>query len=385
VREKKSIDQGQEAGEPFQDSTQDIDMHISTQQNDKPLTGAPSFSRQNGLSDFVVRNEYNNTLPESDDRNFNFNHYCLTIQPREEVEKVAPDQASDHTPEDMLSNCEKHYIESVKERALDPVSYQDSSHLQERAEKRAMRKLQEFEKQSKLQAINQAMRTSKTKEQAINESVESLQARLQEEIMWDILHDQNQLNAFLQDFTPSQQEIARKMWLEEQNKVDEKYHKSCNSIVAVNKGTANSQPQANSRIPRHIGEDEEDDEDGEDDEEDQPLHEDTPYLAATYAKRLSKLLGRKRRDEFTTNMLHDQDRMNIYVQDSPLEHRQMAQQIWYSEQIKADDRLRKLLDQIGVLGLEGEGNYDYNDEKQRKRQGYKHLIFDITSNANIYY
>ncbi|KAI9643034.1 hypothetical protein NHQ30_008769 [Ciborinia camelliae] len=276
---KKLNDQTQEAGQPVQYGTQGVNMHISEQQDNAPLTNTPSHALWNGLSEFVIPHEYNNALPESDDKNFNFNNYSPTKHLTEDVEMRVPHRSSNFAPKDLLgvppqasysvvedsleathstvgavsrdpvltSRMLRH-VERLQARRLDPESdpYQNASETKLRAERRAMRIFREVRARSRIQAIKQedptqnALQIQSQPDNFVQQSshlqeIPEIKAmrKLQEiedqskiqgnRNKRDVLHDQGQLDAFLQDFTRSQQEIAREMWMAEKEKVDMNY------------------------------------------------------------------------------------------------------------------------------------------------------------------
>ncbi|KAF7866885.1 hypothetical protein EAF04_005726 [Stromatinia cepivora] len=392
IRENKLNDQTQESAQSTQDSTQDVNMHILAQQDNAPSTSAPLSTPWNGVPEFVVSQEYNNTLPESDDSNFNFNNYSMTKQLTEEVEMAVPHKISDPGRREFLTPREPSHIPRYQARLPDPKSdpYRSLSENKPRAEIRAIRKSQEISEQSKItleqEETAQSVLQARIKPDVFPQESSHLQERPERTAMRklqeieeqskiqgnrskrDVLNDPNQLDAFLQDFTFSQQEIVREIWMTEKDKVDEEHRKLYGRNRTAS-GEVSSSLQAGDRRVTHLDkyeDDEEADFDSESDAEALLLRgRDLPSGISDQSRpsRLPRFLKSKRENELMVGILGDQDRLETYLQNFPSGQQNMARESWFEVLHLADRRLKKVLSQISLFATnDGEGSGIEDDE-----------------------
>lgn len=432
AREKRLHDQTEEANQFAQDGTQDINMDLSAQQDDSVPTNIPLPTPWNGVPEFVLSHDYNNTLPESDDSNFNFNNYSPNEMPTGEIQEAAlrqtlgsapkipfkaPRQSSSSGPASKdpllamhensttgpsgsMISSKPHRADSIQERRLrlEPNTSQDSnrsemssfsepeeqlkyqsvkpketaqdvlqaqsqqgafskqsSHFQERPERRAMRKLQEIEEQSKIQGNR-------------NER--------------DFLHDPNELVSFLQDFTRSEGEIAERMWMAAKSKVDEQYNRY-HSTKSIGSGETSSS-QANDRMVGYIGEintsgnishsDEDiDDEDDSGSESDEVDFIRLPAAARKRPSRLPRFLKSQRQNEVMINILDDQNKLKEFLSKLSTEKQNAARLCWSRERQGAESRAESLMKQINRCIDKGEEYEVKHEGNQRAAHRYKHF------------
>lgn len=406
AREKRLHNQIEQADQPAQDDTQDIDMDVLTQQDNRVTTDIPLPTPWNGVPDSVLSQAHNNTLPESDDSNFNFNNYSPIEMPTEETSEAslrrisgsapkiafnAPRQSSSSGPEskgpllalhdnskaglfDSTMFSELHRADRIPERRLHPetntfhdsnrpgmfsfsepeeqpkyqspkqketvqdvpqaqsqqgVFSEKSTHFQEGPERRARRKLQEIQKRSEIQGNR-------------NER--------------DVLHDPNELSNFLQDFTPSQVEIAEMMWMAAKSKVDKQYNRYYSTTSMRGGEAANS--QANNRVitypggintlgdfdhsEKHIYD--EDVDSGTDSDEVDFIR--LPAAARKPPSKLPKFLRSQRQNEIMMNILNDEDKLDEFLLKFPNKRQNAARECWSKELKGAEARARSLVNNI---------------------------------------
>ncbi|KAJ8060082.1 hypothetical protein OCU04_011692 [Sclerotinia nivalis] len=389
IRESNLNNQTQESAQSAEDSTQDVNVHIHAQQDNAPSTSAPLSTPWNGVPEFVVSQEYNNTLPESDDSNFN--NYSSIKQPTEEVEMAVQHKLSDPGRKDFLTPRELSHISRYQTRLSDPKSdpYWNLSGNKLRAERRAIRKSQEIPEQSKIpfeqEETTQSVLQAQIKPNILPQESSHLQERPERTALRklqeieeqskiqgnrnkrDILNDPHQLNAFLQDFKVSQQEIVREMWMKEKDKVDEKHLKLYGKNVTAGGEVARSSQAGNRRVkhPDKYEDDEEDDFDSESDTEALLRGRDGPSGTSEQSRpsRLPKFLKSKRENELMVGILSDQDRLETYLQNFTSGEQNIARESWFAVLHLADRRLKKVLGQISLFATnEGEENGIEDDE-----------------------
>ncbi|RAL64470.1 hypothetical protein DID88_001946 [Monilinia fructigena] len=443
-----------EAGQTVQDDTHHTDMHTFPKQSNSTLINAPPVLPWNGVPASVVPYEYNNTLPESDDKNFNFDNYSPTKQLTEEVNAVASHDTTYSAPEYPLvvplqatSSVLKDWLTTPRhttyaargglfltasmvrdvERVEAKISNPDFDTIetltetQRKAEKRVMKMIKEVENKSKFQSIDQEepmedvlhiqdqtdallqesslLQISEgkaTEELLETEDQLKFQAIKQEDIMEyvsvalqvqeksdaliqesrhfqerpqrkamrklqkiehesniqgnksmrDILHDQTQLDTFLQDFTYPQQEIAREMWMGRKDKANEKYSKLFITTAAVNWENSH-RPQSNNKINHHP----EDTHDKFSDETDEEQH------------------------HLQNGNIHSGDQMNTFQRSYPVENQKMAREIWLAEVPIVSNDLRKSLNRMSRFGIKpGEESKIVGDDHAEKNQRAQNMI-----------
>ncbi|ATZ49086.1 hypothetical protein BCIN_04g02770 [Botrytis cinerea B05.10] len=403
LQENKSKDQVRESGPSFQGNFQHVNAHIPRREDNNPSTNETLGKPWNGVPEYVVSQEYNDTLPESDDRNFNFTNYSPSKQTLEKVRMADINEASESAPESLRKTLQKAPITVLENPQAAPYSASDSPHREylapleplqvERPQARysspeyqpylnlsgnelevkkgAVKEHQEIAEQSEPQDIEREQRTQhniQTRRQSdalIQEpshSQENFQRKAFRKLreieeqsripgnknMRDLLHDFSQLDAYLQDFTLSQQGIAREMWMAEKAKVDKKFSKFYGSIATPNKEVTDS-PHVNDKVvkqPRQNKVDEENDvEEKSVEDRSLPRINNSP-ASIPIGSELSRLLKKKRKTELVASMLHDQDRKERFVRDVPFLQQNLARDGWIIEAELTDCRLQKILDQI---------------------------------------
>lgn len=393
-REEKSKDQVRESGPSFRDNFQPVNTHITSRENNNPSTNEPLGKPWNGVPEYVVSQEYNDTLPESDDRNFNFNNYSPSKQTLEKVPMVDFNEASESSPEPLHKTLQKAPITVVENPQAAPYSGSDSLHREylapleplqvERSQARysspeyqpylnpsenelevkrgAVKEHQGIEREQRTQHNIQNQRQSDALIQEPSHSQENFQRKafrkLQEieeqaripgnKNMRDLLHDFSQLDAYLQDFTLSQQGIARDIWMAEKAKVDKKFSKFYGSIATPNKEVTNS-PPVNDKVvkqPRQNNVDEENDVEEKSVEDRSLSGINNSPAGIPIGSELSRLLKKKRKTELVASILNDQDRKERFVRDFPSLQQNVAHDVWIIEAELTDCRLQKILDQI---------------------------------------
>ncbi|CAD6450193.1 85bf5719-38e4-48bf-a07d-174dc0cd94c2 [Sclerotinia trifoliorum] len=386
IRENNLNNQTQESAQSAQDSTQDFSMHIHAEENNASSTSAPLSARRNGMPEFVVHQDYNTTLPESDDSNLNFNNYPSIKQLAEGTEMSVSQKFSHPGREDFLTPRQLSHISRHQARLSDPKSDPrwNLSKTKLRAERRAIRKVQEISEQSKIpfeqgeitHSILQAQispdilpqessylqerpeRTAMRKLQEIEE-----QSKIQgNRNKRDILNDPDQLDAFLQDFTFSQQEIVRDIWMKEKDKVDEKYLKLYGKSVTTS-GEVASSSQSGSRRFKHAYKHEDGGKDSCDSESDAeallPGHDGSSCTwEQSRPSKLSRFLKSKRENELMVAVLSDQDKLETYLQKFTTGQQDLARESWFAVLHLADRRLKKVLSQISLVAAD---NGEVND------------------------
>ncbi|KAA8574399.1 hypothetical protein EYC84_005875 [Monilinia fructicola] len=475
------LDEAKEAGQPVQDDTHHADIHTSPNQGNSALINAPLFLPWNGVPAFVVPYEYNNTLPESDDRNFDFNNYSPTEQPTDEVELVASHDTTYSAPEHPLvvpfqapSSVLKDWltapshtsyaarggpfltprmirdVEIVEARFSNPDfnTIETLTETQRSAEKRVMIMIKEAEAQSKFHPVDQeepmedvlhiqgqtdallqdssplrgsteklqktedqdqskfqaikqedtmkgisaALQVQKKSDALIQESghlQENPETKAMRELqriehesniqgsgsMRDILHDQTQLDTFLQDFTSPQQEMVRKMWMVRRDKSDDEYSRLFTNTAAVSWGDSH-RLQANNKI--HHDPAGTDDKSG--DEADERQHHSQNgniHSGDQYSRRQLNFVLLHLRCNLSMKILLDQHRMNIFQQSYPTENQKMAREIWLAEVPTVSNDLRKSLNRMSRFGIKpGEESKIVGDDiaEDNQRDSEKNLM-----------
>lgn len=314
-RENKLSNQIQEAAQSVQDDTQDVDM-IDSVQRVTPMQ-QDNVPRWNGVPQWLLPHDNINTLPDSDDRNFNFDAISPTGQPvSTEIGMVAPQQGLDHAPRYTLAAPQQssHIVSGgppltshMKEKSVHaPKVYNQSDTLvreslnfQEAPDKRAMIKLSEIVKESNMQG---------------NRSIS------------DVLHDVIRLDSFLGDFEPSQQEIARGMWMAMRDKLP----KRDSSGTTVNAG--GEVAKSSYANTRHSGITRDDDFYSSS-EEGVQLFQNIGMRSGAQpsTKGYIEIVRSKLRNEFMLEILENQDEMNLFVQRHSVDQQKMAHESWMSE------------------------------------------------------
>ncbi|TGO25065.1 hypothetical protein BPAE_0088g00170 [Botrytis paeoniae] len=432
LREKKSKDQVNESGLSAQDDFQHVNTHIPSREDSNPSTNKALGKPWNGVSEYVVSQEYNSTLPESDDRNFRFNNYIPSKQLPEKVQMADLNEASKSTPKDFyetshqasitivgtpraaphifsdparrgdLTPLELRQVERSQEKFANPEfhPYSNLSKIKLDAERRANQH-QEIAEQSKSQALEreqktqddvQTRRQSDVFAQEPSHSQENFQRKAIRKLQEieeqskipgnrnkrDFLHDFSQLDAFLQDFTIAQQDTAREMWMAEKDKVDKKFSKFYGTIATPNKGVANI-PEVSDEVVRQPRQEKIDEENDVEEKsvEDRSLPQNKTSPANTFRlppkSDLPYLLIEKRKTILMAKMLHGQDMKERFVQDVPFPQQNAARDSWIIVAKLVDRRLHKLLDQIRTCvvseGVEHDAeDVEYNGEEHRKVQ-----------------
>ncbi|TGO53875.1 hypothetical protein BCON_0116g00190 [Botryotinia convoluta] len=439
LREKKSKDQVHESGLSVQNDFQLDNTHIPSREDNKPSTNEALGKPWNGVSEYVVSQEYNDTLPVSDDSNFNFNNYASSKQAPEKVQIADLNGASNSTPKKFFETSDRVSITLVRnsqaaphiasdpprrdptplelrqvERSQEKCANSEShpySNLSENeldAERRA-KQHQEIAGQSNLQALEREQKTQdnvQTRRQSdvfvqepthSQENFQRKAIRKLQEIeeqskipgnrnKRDFLHDFSQLDAFLQDFTISQQDTAREMWIAEKAKVDQKFSKFYGTITTPNKEVTNS-PQVNDNVvkqPRQDKVDEENDvEEKSGEDRSLPQNNNSPASISrlSMGSELPHLLKKKRKAVLVANMLHDQDKKERFVQDFPLLQQNAARDSWIIVAKLADRRLEKLLDQIRIC-LVSEDVESYAEEVEYEREEHRQAQERVMRSVN---
>ncbi|KAF7905112.1 uncharacterized protein EAF01_005633 [Botrytis porri] len=411
LREKKSKDQVHESRLSVQDGFQHVSVQTPSREDNNSSTNTLS-KPWNGVPEYVVSQEYNNTLPESDDRNFRFNNYTPSKRPLEKVQMTDHNEASNSTPKDSYETLHQALRpQAAPHVVLDPACRGDLTPLELRQVERSQAKSAnpEFHPCSSLSKIEQDEPQALEREQKTQDNVQTQRQfsvftqepdhsqqnfqrkairKLQEieeqskipgnRNERDFLHDFSQLDAFLQDFTISQQDTAREMWMAEKAKVDRKYSKFYETIAAPGKAVTNS-PQGSDKVVKQLRQKKVDEDN--DFEEKSVEHGSLPRneISPANTSRLSlkselpHLLTRKRKTILLANMLHDQDMKERFVQDVPFQQQNVARDSWIIVAKLVDRRLQKLLDQIRTCVVaEGVENYsedvEYNGEEHRQAQ-----------------
>lgn len=424
-----------ESGLPDQDNFQFLNTHIPSREDDDPSTtqtikalGKP----WNGVSEYVVSQEYNDTLPESDDRNFHFNNHTSPKQPAEKFQMVDINEASNSTPGDLydasprqasstlvgnlqaapyiasdplrrgdLTPLELHQVEKSQAKCAnhDSHPYSNLSENKVDTERRAEQH-QEIAEQSRLQALEREQKTqddiktwrqSNVFVQEPSHSQENFQRKAFRKLQEieeqskipgnrdkrDLLHDFSQLDAFLQDFTIPQQDIAREMWMAEKAEVDREFSKFYEAIAAPSKEVTASTQVINNLV-KQLRQDKVDEKNDAEDKsvEDRSLPQHKPSPAnisrLSLKSELPYLFKNKRKTILMTKMLHDQDMKARFVQDVPFPQQFAASESWIIVANLIDRRLQKLLDQIKTcLVSEGVENYVEDVECDREEHRYK--------------
>ncbi|TEY78595.1 hypothetical protein BOTCAL_0047g00190 [Botryotinia calthae] len=430
LREKKSKDQVRESAPSVQGDFQDVNTHIPSREDNNLSTNTPLAKPWNGVPEYVVSQEYNDTLPESDDRNFNFNNCSPSKQTLEKVPMADPNEVLESGPESLDKTSQKAPITGVENPQAAPYIASDSPHREyltpleplqlERSQARfaspeyqpylnisedelevkngAVKEHQDISEQSEPQGTEREQRTQhsiQTRRQSdalIQEpshSQENFQRKAFRKLQEieeqskipgnrnkrDLLHDFSQLDAYLQDFTLSQQGIAREMWMAEKAKVDKKFSKFYGSIATPNKEVTNSPPVDDKVIkqPRQDKVDEENDvEEKSVNDRTLPQINNSP-ASILIGSELPRLLKKKRKTELVASMLHDQDRKERFVRDVPFLQQNMARDGWIIEAELTDRRLQKILEQIRTCVVSvGVENYvedvEYTREENRQAE-----------------
>ncbi|TGO67768.1 hypothetical protein BOTNAR_0036g00450 [Botryotinia narcissicola] len=409
LRETQSEDQVHESGPSAQNIFQHLNTHISSREdNDTSTTETIEALGKpwNGVSEYVVSQKYNDTLPESDDRNFHFNSHTPLKQPGERVQMVDVNEASDSTPGDLY-DASPHQASSTLVGNLQAASYIASDPPRRRdltplelcpveifqakcanydshpdpnlseskvdAERRAEQR-QEIAEQSRLQALEREQKAQddiQTRRQSdiLMQEPSHLQENFQRKAFKklqeieeqskipgnkkkrDFLHDFSQLDAFLQDFTIPQQDTAREMWMAEKTEVDKEFSEFHGAIAIPSKEATDS-PQVGNNVGKQPRQDKVDEKNDVENKyvEDRSLPQNKP--SPTNISRLSLkselpyLLRNKRKTILMTKMLHDQDMKERFVQDFPFPQQNVASESWIIVANLVDHRLQKLLDQI---------------------------------------
>ncbi|TGO35750.1 hypothetical protein BHYA_0147g00150 [Botrytis hyacinthi] len=436
LRERKSKDQVHESGLSVQDTFQNLNRHIPSREDNDPSTTETIEALGklwNGVSEYVVSQKYNDTLPESDDRNFHFNSHNSSKQLGEKVQMADFDEASNSTPGDLYaasphqaSSTLVGNLQAAPYIASDPPRRRDLAPLELRqveisqakcenhdshpysnlseskldAERRAEQH-QEISEQSRFQALEREQKTQddiQTRRQfnvfvqEPSDSQENFQRKAFRKLQEieeqskipgnrnkrDFLHDFSQLDTFLQDFTIPQQDTARKMWMEEKAEVDREFSKFYGAIATPNKEVTDS-PQVRNNVvkqPRQEIVDEKNDvEDKSVEDRSLPQNKTSPANTSRLPPKseLPYLLKEKRKSVLMAKMIHDQDMKERFVHDFPFPQQKMARDSWIQVAKLVDHRLQKLLDQIRTcLVSESVEDYvedvEYSGDEQRKVQ-----------------
>ncbi|KAB8303151.1 hypothetical protein EYC80_004600 [Monilinia laxa] len=473
----KRLDESKEADQLVKDDTHHTDMRTFPKQSNSEIIKAPSFLPWNGVPAFVVPYEYNNTLPESDDRNFNLDNYSPTKQLTDEVNfvdshdttysapeypLVVPLQAPSSVLKDWLT-APRHTtysahgglfptasmirdVEKVEARLSNPGfdTIETLTETQRQAEKRVMKMIKEVENQSgfqpigqeelmedvvhiqsqtdallqessdlqisegkptqklqgtgvqsKFQAIKQedtvedvsvALQVQKKSDTLIQESghlQEGPQGKAMRKLqkiehesniqgnksIRDILHDRTQLDIFLQDFTPPQQEVVREIWMARKDKADEEYSKLFTTTAAVSWETSH-RPQVNNKIHHYLA-DTHDESGDETDEEQHHLQNGSVQSGDQYSKRQLRFVLLYLRCTSSMKILLDQHRMNTFQQSYPTENQKTAREIWLAEVPTVSSDLRKSQNRMSRFGIKpGEESKIVGDDHAEKNQRY---------------
>ncbi|KAF7932446.1 uncharacterized protein EAE98_003745 [Botrytis deweyae] len=441
-REEKLKDQVHEPGLSVQDNFQHLNTDIPSREDNDPSTveTIEVLDRPwNGVSEFVVSQEYNDTLPESDDRNFRLNNFTPSEQPSEKVPVADLNEASNSTPKgfyetshqasvtlvgnpqvgpQIASNpsrrdptpLELHQVERSQAKYASPESHPhlNPSEIELDAERRA-KQHQEIAEQSRLQALEreqktqdaiQTWRRSDVFKQEPSDSQENFQRkaiRKLQEIQdqskipgnrneQDVLHDFSQLDAFLQDFTLSQQDTAREMWMEEKHRVDRKLGKFYGTVTTPNKEATDSPRVSNNvfKQPRQEKINEENDvEEKSVEDKSLPQNKTSPTNNShlPLKSELHHLLKKKRKQILMTNMLHDQDMKERFVQDVPFPQQNLANDSWNIVAKMVNRRLQKLLDQIRAC-MVSEGVESYAEDVECSEEEHRQVQEKILTKVN---
>ncbi|KAF5869272.1 uncharacterized protein Bfra_011080 [Botrytis fragariae] len=432
LREKRSKDQVDKSGLSVQDCFQHVTARIPSREDGNPSTNETFGNPWNGVSEYVVSQEYNSTLPESDDRNFVFNNYTASEQSPDKVQMTDLYEASNSTSKDFFGTSQQASITIVGEPqaaphiASDPLRRGGLTPLEPRQVQRSQAKRANFEfhpysnpNESEPDAERRAKQHQDIAEQSNRQALEreqktqdDVQTRRQPDVFVqepshsqenfqrkairklqeieeqsnipgnrntrDILHDFSQLDAFLQDFTLSQQDTAHEMWMIEKAKVDKRFSKFYGTITTPNKEATRS-PQVSDNVVKQPRQEKIDEENGVEERsvEDRSLPQNKTSPANTSRllpkSELPYLLKEKRKTILMAKMLHDQDMKERFVQDVPFPQQNVARDSWIIVAKLVDRRLQKLLDQIRTCVVsEGVENYaediEYNEEEHRQIQ-----------------
>ncbi|EDO01394.1 predicted protein [Sclerotinia sclerotiorum 1980 UF-70] len=388
-RGKKLKDQTQKPAPSAQDSAQDVDMHVSVEQHNAS-SSAPLSIPWNGVPEPAGHQEYKNTLLEFDDSNLNFNNYPSIKRLTEETGVAVPQNFSHPGHEESLTLRQLRHISRYQARLSEPKSdpHWNLGKTKLRAERRAIRKTQEISEQLKIpfeqkettQSVLQAQVTpdillqesSNLQERAERMVMEKLQEiEEQSKIQGnrnklDILNDPNQLDAFLQDFTVSQQEVVREMWMKEKNKVNEKYLKLYGKNGTAS-GEAASSSQSGNRRVEHADKHEDDDMDDCDSESNAEAllggHDGlSGKLGQSRPSKLSRFLKSKRENELVVHILNDQDKLEAYLRNFTSGEQDLALASWFEVLHLADRRLGKVLRRISLVAADNGEVSDIEDD-----------------------
>ncbi|KAF7940767.1 uncharacterized protein EAE97_006953 [Botrytis byssoidea] len=444
LREKQSEGQVHESGPSVQNNLQHLNTHIPSREDNDPSTtetiealGKP----WNGVSEYVVSQKYNDTLPESDDRNFHFNSHTSFKQPGGEVQMADINEASNSTPGDLY-DASPHQTSSTLVENLQAASYIASdpprrrdltplelcpversqakcanhdSHLDSNlseskldAERRAEQH-QEIAEQSRLQALEREQKTQddiQTRRQSdilmqepshLRENFQRKAFRKLQEIeeqskipgnknKRDFLHDSSQLDTFLQDFAIPQQDTAREMWMAEKAEVDGEFSKFYGTIAIPSKEVTDSL-QVSKHVVSQACQDKVDEKNDVEDKsvEDRSLPQNRTSPANTSRlppkSELPYLLKEKRKSVLMAKMIHDQEMKERFMQDVPFPQQKMARYSWIQVEKFVDHRLQKLLDQIRTC-LISEGIEDYVEDVEYSGDEHREVQEKILRNVN---
>ncbi|KAF7946558.1 hypothetical protein EAE96_009554 [Botrytis aclada] len=440
LREKKAKDPVHESSLSVQGEFQPVNTHIPSPEDINPSTNEAVSKPWNGVSEYVVSQEYNNTLPESDDRNFDFNNSLAFKQPLEKVEmtdlnevsnattksfcktphqasindvdspQAAPHIASDPPREGDLTTLELRQVEGSHARRASPESHPHLNFGENKlgVERRA-KQHQEVIEQSELQALEReeksqddvqtrtqfdvfAQEPSLPQENFQRKAFRKLQEIEEQSKMpgnrnkRDFLHDLSQLDAFLQGFTIAQQDTAREMWMAEKAKVDKKFSKFYGTTATPNKEVTNS-PQVSENVASQPLQDKVDKENvvAEKSAVDKTFPQNNTSSASTsrlpMGSGLPDLLIRKRRAVLMSNMLHDQDSKEKFVSGVPFPQQNVASDSWIIAANLADRRLQRLLDQIRTCVI-SEGVGSYAEDVEYEREEHRHTQERVLRSVN---
>ncbi|TGO15526.1 hypothetical protein BTUL_0039g00430 [Botrytis tulipae] len=443
LREKQLEDQVHESGPSAQDNFQHLNTHIPSREDNDPSTietiealGKP----WNGVSEYVVSKKYNDTLPESDDRNFHFNSHTSFKQLAEKFQMADVNEASDFTPGDLydaspqasmalvgnmqavphialdsprtedLTTLEQRQVERSQANCVNHDSNPDSNLSESKldAERRAEQH-QEIAEQSRLQALEREQITQddiQTRRQSdvlmqepshLQENFQRKAFRKLQEIeeqskipgnksKRDFLHDFSQLDAFLKDFTILEQNTAREMWMAEKTEVDREFSEFQGAIAIPSKEATDS-PQVRNNVVKQPRQDKVDEKNDVENKsvEDRSLPQNKPSPAnisrLSLKSELPYLFKNKRKTILMTKMLHDQDMKERYVQDVPFPQQNVASESWIIVANLIDRRLQKLLDQIRTC-LVSEGVENYAEDVECDREEHRQVQEKILRNVN---